>query len=50
MLKESNLWINKFKPKKINELIGNSNQIRDIINWVKNLIGLYRMISYIKKR
>ena len=30
------LWINKYKPKKVNELIGNSNQINDIINWLKN--------------
>lgn len=31
----NNLWINKYKPKKISDLVGNSNEVHKIIYWLK---------------
>jgi replication factor C subunit 1 len=32
-----NLWINKYKPKNSNEIVGNKNQIKEINYWIKNI-------------
>ena len=29
------LWINKYKPKKISDVVGNSNEVYKIIYWLK---------------
>lgn len=34
---DNNLWINKYKPTNINEIVGNSNQIDCFKNWIYNL-------------
>jgi replication factor C subunit 1 len=39
-----NLWINKYKPNSINDIIGNSNNINYIINWLNNLNDNYSII------
>jgi replication factor C subunit 1 len=33
---KENLWINKYKPKKLNEIIGNNTQINKIKEWLLN--------------
>jgi len=33
----SELWINKYKPNKLNKLIGKNNAILEISNWINNL-------------
>ena len=39
----SNLWINKYKPNNLNEIIGNKNQIKRIEDWLKNIDNLKSM-------
>ncbi len=39
----SNLWINKYKPNNLNEIIGNKNQIKRIQEWLKNIDKLKSM-------
>ena len=34
-MSNNNLWINKYKPKKISDLVGNSNEVHKIIYWLK---------------
>ena len=36
-IKNQDLWINKYKPTSLNQIIGNSNQIEDIKEWINNL-------------
>ena len=33
----SDLWINKYKPKKLNEIIGHKYQKKKIVEWLKNI-------------
>ena len=33
----TDLWINKYKPKNLNEVIGNKNQINKIKNWLHDI-------------
>ena len=33
----NNLWINKYKPTNINQIIGNSTQIKNFKDWINNL-------------
>jgi replication factor C subunit 1 len=35
--KNHDLWINKYKPTSINQIIGNSNQIKNFKDWICNL-------------
>ena len=37
MIKHSDLWINKYKPTNINQIIGNTMQIDTFKNWIGNL-------------
>ena len=39
----NNLWINKYKPNNLNEIIGNKNQIKRIEEWLKNIDTLKSM-------
>ncbi len=39
----NNLWINKYKPNNLNQIIGNKNQIKRIIEWLKNVDNLKSM-------
>lgn len=39
----NNLWINKYKPNNLNEIIGNKNQILRIKDWLKNIDNLKSM-------
>ena len=39
----NNLWINKYKPQSINQIIGNKNQIKRISEWLKNIDNLKSM-------
>jgi replication factor C subunit 1 len=39
----NNLWINKYKPSNLNEIIGNKNQIKRIEEWLKNMDTLKSM-------
>jgi replication factor C subunit 1 len=39
----NNLWINKYKPNNLNEIIGNKNQIKKIEEWLKNIDTLKSM-------
>ena len=32
------LWINKYSPKSIDDVVGNINEINNIKKWIKNLI------------
>lgn len=38
-----NLWINKYKPKNLNEIIGNKNQIKKIESWLSNINNMKTM-------
>lgn len=38
-----NLWINKYKPKNLNEIIGNKNQIKKIESWLNNINNMKTM-------
>ena len=33
----NSLWINKYKPKNLDEIIGNKNQIKKIEEWLQNI-------------
>jgi hypothetical protein len=35
--KNQDLWINKYKPVSINNIIGNSTQIKNFKEWITNL-------------
>ena len=39
----NNLWINKYKPNNLNQIIGNKNQIKRIVEWLKNVDNLKSM-------
>ena len=39
----NNLWINKYKPSDLNQIIGNKNQIKRIQDWLKNIDTLKSM-------
>ena len=39
----NSLWINKYKPNNLNQIIGNKNQIKRIIEWLKNIDSLKSM-------
>lgn len=39
----NNLWINKYKPNNLNQVIGNKNQISRIVEWLKNVDNLKSM-------
>ena len=39
----NNLWINKYKPSNLNEIIGNKNQINKIQDWLDNIDNLKSM-------
>ena len=39
----NNLWINKYKPQSINQIIGNKNQIKRISEWLDNIDNLKSM-------
>lgn len=39
----NNLWINKYKPSNLNQIIGNKNQIKRIQEWLKNMDTLKSM-------
>jgi len=39
----NNLWINKYKPADLNQIIGNKNQIKRIEEWLKNMDTLKSM-------
>lgn len=39
----NNLWINKYKPNNLSQVIGNKNQIARIVEWLKNVDNLKSM-------
>ena len=39
----NNLWINKYKPSNLDQIIGNKNQIKRIQEWLKNMDTLKSM-------
>ena len=39
----NNLWLNKYKPNNLNQIIGNKNQIKRIVEWLKNVDNLKSM-------
>lgn len=39
----NSLWINKYKPDNLSQIIGNKNQIKKIIDWLKNVDTLKSM-------
>ncbi len=39
----NNLWINKYKPMSLEQIIGNKNQIKRIIEWLNNVDNLKSM-------
>jgi replication factor C subunit 1 len=39
----NSLWINKYKPKNLDEIIGNKNQIKKIEEWLQNITTLKSM-------
>ena len=39
----NSLWINKYKPKNLDEIIGNKNQIKKIEEWLQNINNLKSM-------
>ena len=36
MIEIANDWIEKYKPKKISDIIGNSKEITELIGWLEN--------------